>query len=881
MNLWHRLFRRQQRDEELDEELQAHLQMAAQERMERGESADQARASAMREFGNVGVIKEMTRDTWGFRWLEELTQNLRFGLRQLKRNPGFTAVAVITLALGIGANAAIFSLANAAFFRGFPFAHADRLAFLWQNNTRTGESEGAVSYPNYADWRAQSRTFEDMAFIAFGKGFLTGSGSMSIITGPNGPEQVPGALVSTNFFSVLGVNPLLGRGFVTDDALTGHTAVAVISYAFWKERFGGDPHVLEKRIKFGAGEDGIIGVLPKAFTFPGNTQIWQPRIVNAFLQTKARQYPNLAVVGRRKTGVTWPQAQAEMNTIANRLANAYPGVDGGVGIRVIPLRQQLVERVQRGIVVLWGAIAGLLLIACLNTAGLMIGRTSSRQKEIAIRLSLGATRSRLVRQLFAESFLLAAAGSLVGLGLAVLVVDLVSVLNADIGKLQGSVLDIRVLVYTAAVTVISGVLCSVLPGWTVPRIDVNHALKQNSAAISPATHSTRRALIVTQVAIAFVLLTGSVLLIRTLWGILRVDPGFDAAHVLTFHVYRTNQTGNSGNSATLDATFVDLLARLRSLPGVSSVSCASFVLFPDETYMAPFEVERESAPPPDQEARLTAGEVGPDFFRTMGIPLLRGRAFSSSDSAKDAQPVAVINQTMARRYWPNEETIGKRFKFADPNFKSPWLSVVGVVGDVREQGLEHGSDSIAYVPAAGSLFDDVVIQTMGDPSALGAMVRREIRLLDKNLVIMHMGGATSMLEQRELHRKFTAWLLSAFALVALILAAVGIYGVLAFWVSQRTQEIGVRMALGATKSEALKVVIKQGFSFVILGIIFGMAGALGLTRYLSSLLYGIGPTDPVTFISVALLLMCVALLASYIPARRATKVDPMVALRYE
>jgi predicted permease len=881
MNLWDRLFRRQQRNEELDEEVQAHLQMAAQDRIERGESADQARASALREFGNVGLIKEMTRDTWGFRWLEELIQDVRYGLRQLKRNPGFTAVAVITLALGIGANTAIFSLANAAFFRGFPFAHADRLAFLWQDNTRTGETEGAVSYPNYADWRAQSRTFEDMAFIGFGKGFLAGSGSMSIITGPNGPEQVPGAVVSTNFFSVLGVNPLLGRGFVRDDALMGHTAVAVISYAFWKDRFGGDPHVLEKRIKFGADEDAIIGVLPKEFTFPGNIQIWQPRVVTALLQTKARQYPNLAVVGRRRTGVTWSQAQAEMNTVATRLANAYPGIDGGVGIHVIPLRQQLVERVQRGIVVLWGAIVGVLLMACLNTAGLMIGRTSSRQKEIAVRLSLGATRWRLVRQLFAESFLLAGAGALVGLGLAVLVVDLVSKLNADMGKLHGSVLEIRVLAYTAAVTVIAALLCSILPGLTVPRINVNHALKQNSATSSPATHSTRRALIVAQVAIAFVLLAGSVLLIRTLWGILRVDPGFDAAHVLTFHVYRANQTGNSGNSATLDATFVDLIARLRSLPGVSSVSCASFVLFPDEMYKVPFEVEGGPAMASNEKPLLSNGEAGPDFFRTMGIPLLRGRAFSPADSAKDAQPVAVINQTMARRYWPNDGAISKRFKFADPNFKSPWFSVVGVVGDVREQGLEHASDPMAYVPSAGSHYDDVVIRTTGDPSALSATVRGEIRLLDKNLVIMHMSAATSMLEQRELHRKFTAWLLSAFALVALLLAAVGIYGVLAFWVSQRTQEIGVRMALGAKKSEALRMVIRQGFTFAILGIIFGMAGAMGLTRYFSSLLYGIKPTDPLTFIAVSVLLMCVALLASYIPARRATKVDPMVALRYE
>jgi putative ABC transport system permease protein len=812
-------------------------------------------------------------------WLETFWQDLRFALGQLRKNVGFTAVAVITLGLGIGANTAIFSLANAAFFRSFPFPHADRLAFLWQDNARTGETEGAVSYPNYADWRAQSRTFEDMAFIAFGKEFLTGSGVMAIVTGPNGPERVPGALVSTNFFSVMGVNPLLGRGFVADDALMGHTGVAVISYGFWQERFSGEPHVLGKRIKFGPDEDTIIGVMPRGFTFPNSTQIWKPRVVNAFLQTKARLYPNLAVVGRRRPGVTWSQAQTEMNTIAARLASEYPSVDGGVGIRVIPLREQLVERVHRGIVVLWGAIAGVLLIACLNTAGLMMSRASSRQKEIAVRLSLGATRWRLARQLLTESSLLAAMGALVGLGLAVGVVDLISKLNPDLGKLRGSVLDIRVLGYTAAVTAVAAALCSLLPGLVVPGINLNRALKENSATISPTTHSTRRALIVAEVAMAFVLLVGSALLIRTLWGILRVDPGFDAAHVLTFHVYRAAQTGSSGKSAPDDALFPALMARLRSLPGVSSVSCASFVLFPDEMYKVRFAIE--GRPAANQERLLTATEASPDFFRTMGIPLLRGRMFSAEDAAQDPQRVAMVNQTMARRYWANDDPLGKRIEFVDPNFKSAWFTIVGVVGDVRGQGLERPSELMAYLPAAGSIGDDIVVRTTGDPLALGATVRREIRQLDSNLVITHMSAASSLLAQRESHREFTACLLGGFALVALLLAAVGIYGTLAFWVGQRTQEIGVRMALGARKSEVLKIVVGQGLSFAIVGIVFGMAGALGLIRYFNSLLYGIKPTDPLTLIAVSLLLVCAALLASYVPARRAMKVDPMVALRYE
>jgi len=887
---WHRelakfgaLFRRRKPVDDLAEEIRLHLEMEEQENLESGMPPEEAHYAALRRFGNVALAQERSREMWGWDSIETLWQDIRYGLRQLRKNPGFTAVAVITLALGIGANTAIFSLANAVFFRSFPFPHADRLAFLWQENLRTGETDGAVSYPNYADWRAQSRTFEDMAFIMFGKEFLTGSGMMTIVNGPNGPDRVPAALVSANFFSVLGVNPLLGRGFIPDDAAKGHTNVVVISYGFWQERFGGDPRIIGTRLKSGDGSEGevIVGVLPRGFTFPNRTQIWKPREVNAFLQTKARQYPNMAVIGRRRPAATWSQARAELGTIAARLASEYPSIDGSVGVRIVPLREQLSEKVRQGIVVLWGAILGVLLIACLNTASLMIGRTAGRQKEIAIRLSLGATRRRLTRQLLTESASLAAAGALVGLGLAVGMVNLVSKLNPDIGRLNGSVVDLRVLGYTAAVTVITALLCGVLPALTVPRIDVNRALKENSAAISPATHLTRKTLIVAEVAMAFVLLVGSGLLIRSLWGILRVDPGFDAAHVLAFHLYWPDQFRNSGESEARDAQFVDFMARLRSLPGVTSVGCASFVLFPDEMYMVPFEIEGHAPRPLEEKPLLTAGEASSDFFPAIGIPLLRGRLFSAADSIKDAQPVALINLTMARRYWPGEEPMGKRFEFVDPNSKSTWLTIVGVVGDVRGQGLENPLGLMAYVPTAGSIYDDIIIRTPGDPLALSGTVRREIRSLDKNVVIGHMKTARSMLMERESHREFTAWLLGGFAFVALVLAAVGIYGVLAYWVGQRTQEIGVRMALGARKTDALMLVIGQGLTLAILGVALGMAAALGLTRYFNSLLYGIKPTDPLTLIAVSVILMGVALLACYLPARRATKVDPMVALRYE
>jgi putative ABC transport system permease protein len=812
-----------------------------------------------------------------------LTQDIRYSLRQLRRSPGFVAVAVLTLALGIGANTAIFTLANAAFFRRLPFPNADRLAFLWQENSRIGETVGEVSYPNYADWRAQSRAFEDMAFFSsFGKNFLNGGGSFTTLSGPSGPEQVPAATVSTNFFTMLGVKPALGRGFLPDDSTEGRTNVLVISYGLWQERFGGDPQIVGRSVKiWGGNETVIIGVLPRKFTFPNKTQIWVPRAVTAFVQTKSRQYSNLAVIGRRKPGVTWQQAQAEMSTIAARLASEYPTIDGGVGIRVVPLRQQLTERVGQGIAMLWAAILGVLLIACLNTASLLIGRAAGRRKEIALRLSLGASWRRLARQLLAESLALALAGALLGVCLAVAVVSLVSKLNPGIARLNGTVVDIRVLGYTAAITILTALLCGVLPAATVTSVDVSCALKENAGSASRATHSTRRLLIITEVAMAFVLLVGSALLIRSLWGILHTDPGFDAEHVLAFHVYWPGGERTPEEASARSALSVDLMRRLRSLPGVTSVATASFVLFPNEMYKVPFETEGGSPDTSEQRQPLPHGEVSPDFFRATGIPLLRGRTFTAADSAKGALPVAVVNQSMARRIWGDEEAVGKRFKFADPNFKSPWFTIVGIAGDVRGEGLESASGLLAYVPSNDDMYDDIVIRTTGDPIALAAAVRREIRQLNKALLVEHMQTARSMLLEREAHRQFTAWLLGSFAFLAVILAAIGIYGVLAYWVAQRTQEIGVRVALGAEKSDVLWLVVGQAFKIALSGVAIGLATALGLSRFFSSLLYGVQATDPLSLAAVSLLLGGVALLACYLPARRATKVDPIEALRYE
>jgi putative ABC transport system permease protein len=790
---------------------------------------------------------------------------------------------VLALAIGIGANSAIFSLANAAFFRPLPYPHADRLAFLWQSNERTGEIEGRVSYPNYADWRAQNQSFEGLAFFTSSKSVFTGAGD---------PERITGALVSANFFSVMGVSPMSGRGFASDEQSPGHTNVIVISYGLWQSRYGADPHVIGRTVDFGQDHNTIIGVMPPGFSFPNGADTWIPRAVGEFMQKKARQYPNLQVIGRLKPGASWSQAQTEMDTIDKRLAQEYPAIDAGVSARIVPLRDQLSEKVRQGLLLLWGAIFGVLLIACLNAVNLIVARAAGRRKEIAIRLSLGASRGQILKQLLYESLVLACAGAAAGLLLASWIVNLASRLNPEIAKLSGSIFDLRVLGYTLALTALTTVVCGLLPSFSFSRMDLNHSLKNTSSgAAAPSAQTVRRILIVTEVSLAFVLLVGSGLLVRSLWKIFAVSPGFDAGRVLTLHVYWPNAPANSSAHQQRNAVFGDVLNRLRALPGVTSVGATSNVLFPDEMYKVPFVTDDPSATSSGQRAFLPHGEATAEYFQAMGIPLLRGRFFDQADSATAAQPasiaetatqpVAIVNETMARRYWPEKDPIGRKFRFDDPNFKSPWFTIVGVVGDVRQEGLEKSAGLMAYLPSSGGWGDDLVIRTTNDPGVLASAVREQIRAVDKNLAVDNMRTVSALLSQHELQRQFNALLLGGLASIALLLAALGIYGTVSYWVKQCTQEIGIRMALGAQRADIFEMVVWRGMSLILVGLLFGLAGALAATRFITSLLYNVSPSDPATFAAIAILLALVALMACYFPARRAIKIDPLEALRYE
>ena len=823
--------------------------------------------------------------------MEKFWGDLRFAWRSSVQNPNYSLLIITVLAIGIGANTAIFGLANAAFFRALPYPHAERLAFLWQNNKRTGESEGAVSYPNYADWRAQSRSFEDMAFIMFAKQILTGAGTAQVLNTPNGPERIPAVLVSTNFFSVLGANPILGRTFSPDDALRGDANVVIISFALWKSRFAGDPHAVGEHLDSSDNQgDIVVGIMPPEFAFPLGAQIWRPRELpsaSAMSKFDMRQYPNMGVIGRLNPGVAWTQAQSEMDTIAARLAAQYPQDDAGIGIRIAPLREQLSRNVRQGLLVLWAAIFGVLLIACVNAANLMMARAAGRQKEIAVRFSLGATRSRIITQFLAESVLLATAGAVAGVFLAFWTVVLVSKFNPDIARLDGSILDPHVLLYTIAVSAFTALICAILPAVSASRLDLNRALKETSSgSASPGTQLVRKLLIVAEVSLAFILLAGSGLLIRSLWQIFSVNPGFDAEKAYSLRIYNWPSIPHSSRSAATQATglanahFIEIMNRIRVLPGVSSVGSTSNVLFPDEMFKGTFTIEGRGYSV-GQANSFAGGDASIDFFRAMGIPLLRGRIFTDADTPQNAPPVLIINQTMARLYWPNDDPIGKRIKFGDPNFHQPWQTIVGVVGDVHQEGLEKSPGATVYEPSSGYSDDDIVVRATGDQKALPAGIRDQVKAVDKNLIVDHFALVSSMLSAHESQRKFNAWLLGAFAFIALLLAAVGIYGSTSCWVKQRSQEIGVRMALGAQPRNIFALVIGRSMAVIFVGLALGIAGALALTRLISTMLFGIRPEDPVTYAVVALLLALVALAACYFPARRAMKVDPMVTLHYE
>jgi putative ABC transport system permease protein len=804
--------------------------------------------------------------------MESLWQDLHYGVRILIKNPGVTSVAVITLALGIGANTAIFSVVNAVLLRPLPYRDAAQLMTLWQINTKSGVKEEGAAPGNFYDWRDQSQTCTEMAAALPYSHNLTGQGE---------PEAFRSWLVTAGFFQTLGVNAFLGRTFLPEEYQPGNDRVIVIGDGLWQRRFGADPNMVGQKLLLNGQPHIVVGIMPPEFQFPTGREMWAPRIVTeGDKRTRGSGY--MPVIARLKPGATVAQAQHEMDAIAARLAREYPEANLDRGVTIVPLPEQLFGQVRPALLVLLGAVALVLLIACANVANLLLMRAAEREREFAVRSALGAARVRLIRQLLTESILLALLGGLGGVLLAHWGTRAILALSpGNLPRAAEVSIDGYVFGFMLGVSILTALIFGLAPALQFSKPDLNESLKEGGRGTRGLIrHRLRNALVVSEIALALMLLVGAGLLMRSFVRLLQVNPGFaaDKALALEVHVWGLSRTAEQRA-----AFFEQTLNRIAALPGVEAAGAVSALPFHDNPISpnTAFTIEGRPAPAQGQEPTAYMTVTTADYFKALGIPLRRGRFYTKFDH-RDTPPVVLINETLARRYWPNEDPVGK--KIAARLFgQNIAVEIIGIVGDVRQMGLESDPRPELFVPHLQNPYGSMtyVVRTAADPLTLLPAVKQEIWAVNKYLPF----SSTSTIEQlvsRSLgERRFNLLLLGSFALIALALAAVGIYGLISFSTRQRTHEIGTRMALGARPSDILKLVVGQGSVLVLAGVAIGLVGALAITRVMSGLLFGVSATDPLTFAVIALLLIAVALVACYLPARRATKVDPLVALRYE
>ena len=798
-------------------------------------------------------------------YMDGVTNDLRHASRTLRRSPSFTAIAILTLALGVGANTAMFSVVNAVILRPLPYQDPDRLAMLWTNDPKRDIREEGTSYPTFLDWRSQSRVFADMAICS--------RGNPVTLTGGNEPERVMGEAVSANLFPLLGVTPILGRTF-SDDEERQRVRVVVVSHALWQRRFGASRDAIGKSVEVDGQTFQVIGVMPAGFYFPTkDVQLWQPAtFVSMTLRPAIRDriWTNRfsdwwRVVGRLRPTVTFDDAQAEMTAIGQRLALAYPTTDPGFvgfGVNVVPILLQTTGRdLQRALWILLGAVGFVLLIACTNVANLLLARGAARQREFALRAALGAGQVRLVRQLAVESGLLVVGAAIVGSALALVGVrTLQAAAPPGIPRLDELQLDARVLIFTGSVSILGGLLFAIVPAWKTSRSDPADALKQGGRTGSEGLRLSRarRTFVVVECALAVALLAGAGLLLKSLMRVETVNPGFEGKQVLLVRV----------TSARLSREMID---RIATLPGVQAVGAiGSFE--PRNPDIAITAEGQPSLRAPLASERVTAG-----FFQAMSVPLRKGRHFTEEDRRAN---VAIINETMAKTFWPQEDPIGRRFRRGASESTSPWMTVVGVVGDMRRRGLERDVVSEFYEPGTEPSME-LAIRTTIDPLGHVASLRQVIRSFDQHAVVGRVTTVEHHLEELGAARRFQTWLIAVFAGLGLVLSAIGIYGVMHYAVAQRTHEMGVRIALGAGGAHVLWLVIGEGLRLALIGVAAGLLAALQLTGVMARLLFEVSATDPAIFAIVPVMLAMVAVLACYLPARRASKVDPIVALRYE
>lgn len=816
--------------------------------------------------------------------MESLKQDLAYGLRTLVKNPGFTIVAVLALALGTGANTAIFSVVNGVLLRPLPFREPERLVMVWINNTKGNQPQAAFSVPDFLDYRESNGVLEQIASLSFDDFNLTDGDQ---------PERVQGTMVSANFFSVLGVAAQTGRVFLSAEDQAGADRVVVISNGLWRRRFGGDPALVGQTIQLNGASFTVVGVTPPEFQSPEKgDELWVPMSFDATdrlrmpsISTpegfKKRSFRFLKSIARLKPGVALDQAQAEMSTIAGRLEQQYPDSNTGMGINLVPLHRQVVGDIRPALLLLLAAVGLVLLIACANVANLLLARAAARQKEIAIRVAVGAGRARLIRQLLTESVLLALLGGALGTGLAWLGLRLLVGINpANIPRLDAIRIDGRVLGFTLLVSLLTGLVFGLVPALQASRPDLNEALKEGARGStgSIGRRRVRSVLVVTEVALTQMLLIGAGLMIKSFYTLLQVNPGFNAESVLTMQV--TLPPVKYAEDSQIMAFYEQALKRIEALPGVQAAGAATSLPLTANSLARRFTIDGRSPASPNERLSANYGAISPEYFRAMGIRLISGRAFTDQDRDK-SQQVIIINESMRRRFWPNEDPIGKHISLTAEAGVS--RAIVGVVSDVKNSSLDSESGLEVYEPYLQFpwSFMAIVVRTAADPLRLAPAVRDEILAVDKAQPVYDVKTMAQIVGDSVSQPRLYMLLLGIFAGIALVLAAVGIYGVMNYSVNQRKHEIGIRMAIGAQRSDIMKMIVGQGMLLATIGVAIGVAAAFLLGRVVEMLLFGVSGRDLSTFIALPFVLVLVALLASYVPARRATRVDPMNALRAE